>query len=44
MGCGCKNKNNTQATISQTTTVKESTANSVKDAIQKTVEKYYEKK
>jgi|688.fasta_scaffold2463715_2 hypothetical protein len=43
MGCGCKNKTNSQTQTSQTT-VKESTANSVKAAIQKTVEKYYEKK
>jgi hypothetical protein len=42
-GCGCKNKNNTQQSSTQTT-VKESTSNVVKAAIQKTVEKYYEKK
>jgi len=39
MGCGCKNKNK------QTTqTVKTSNTQTVKEAIKKTVEKYYEKK
>jgi hypothetical protein len=43
MGCGCKNKANSQTQTTQNT-VQESTANSVKAAIQKTVEKYYENK
>jgi len=39
MGCGCKNKNK-----QTTNTPKTSTTQAVKEAIQKTVEKYYEKK
>lgn len=46
MGCGCKNKGNqtpeqrAQAAAAQRVTVQEN----VKDAIKKTVEKYYNKK
>ena len=39
MGCGCKNKNK-----QSTQTVKTSNTPTVKEAIKKTVEKYYEKK
>jgi hypothetical protein len=41
MGCGCKNKKNSQA---QTNTIKETTQTTVQKAIKQTVEKYYEKK
>jgi hypothetical protein len=40
MGCGCKNKSNTTNVQVQ----KENTQKTVQAAIQKTVEKYYEKK
>jgi hypothetical protein len=46
MGCGCKNKGNsqaqpTEAQIQQAQAVKQQQTESVKDAIKKTVEKYY---
>lgn len=47
MGCGCKNKGETQSQpqtqqqIQQQEAIKQQQAESVKDAIKKTVEKYY---
>lgn len=51
MGCGCKNKSNSsQSPTTQTTTQNQNQASkpnyvqeTVKDAIKKTVEKYYRK-
>jgi len=42
-GCGCK-KNKAQQPKVQQSTVKTSNQQAVKEAIKKTVEKYYEKK
>ena len=49
MGCGCKNKENNQAQpqdltaqqVQQQEAIKQQQTESVKDAIKKTVEKYY---
>lgn len=41
MGCGCKNKKNVQQTQQ---TQESSTTKQVKEAINKTVEKYYQQK
>lgn len=48
MGCGCKNKGNETQTAQPTTqqvqeqqAIKQQQSESVKDAIKKTVEKYY---
>lgn len=43
MGCGCK-KNKPQQPQIQQSTVKTNNQEAVKEAIKKTVEKYYEKK
>ena len=44
MGCGCKNKNQGQATQQTVQTQQSSASQVVQNAIKKTVEKYYEKK
>jgi hypothetical protein len=43
MGCGCKNKNQGQATQQTVQTQQSSASQVVQNAIKKTVEKYYEK-
>jgi hypothetical protein len=45
MGCGCKNKGSNQKTTNSTVTqpMSKTTNESVKDAIKRTVEKYYKK-
>jgi len=42
MGCGCKNKQNTQTTTTQQSS--KTPTQQVQEAIKKTVEKYYVKK
>jgi hypothetical protein len=47
MGCGCKNKNNTNTNQIQAPVVKpqaQPVNENIKDAIKRTVEKYYVKK
>jgi hypothetical protein len=44
MGCGCKNKNNGQQAQQPVQTQQQSNNNTVKEAVQKIVEKYYNKK
>mgnify|MGYP003629894812 CR=1 len=44
MGCGCKKNKNTDTQKLKTNTVKSNNTQAVKEAINKTVEKYYTKK
>ena len=44
MGCGCKNKNNGQQTQQPVQTQQQQNNESVKAAVTKIVEKYYNKK
>ncbi len=44
MGCGCKNKTNEQQVQQPVQTQQQSNNNNVKAAVQKIVEKYYNKK
>ena len=44
MGCGCKEKYNGQQQVQTQQTQQQQTNESVKNAVQKIVEKYYKKK
>jgi hypothetical protein len=44
MGCGCKNKNNGQQQVQTVQTQQAQQTESVKNGVQKVVEKYYNKK